>query len=140
MPERTMIARMKTDGRGWPVIRFSPENDALRAVALFLEEDVGVFLPPCDELLQAIQGVLGGQEEETSWNGDRFLWRIRRDLSGVTDLFGEAGVNSPEVLIETHLLGLIVEAWRDFVSELPRQQEFAGSGEPDSKAERRGGP
>ncbi len=127
MPNRTIIGKMKTDERGWPQIHFAPENDSLRTVAAFLQEDVGVFLPSCDDLLQAIRGALLGTEEESSWNGDRFLLRVRRDLVRITDMFGEAGVNSPPVTIETPFLCLIVDTWRDFVSELPRQREFAGT-------------
>jgi hypothetical protein len=126
MPEHTIVGKMKTDERGWPQIRFAPENDSLHTVAAFLQEDVGVFLPACDDLLQAIRRVLLDAKEESSWNGDRFLLRVRRDVVSLTDMFGEAGVNSAPVMIETPLLEKIVDAWRDFVSELPRQRDFAG--------------
>jgi hypothetical protein len=126
MPNHTIVGKMKADERGWPQIHFAPENDSLRTVAAFLQEDVGVFLPSCDDLLQAIRGVLLGTEEESSWNGDRFLLRIRRDLVSMTDMFGESGVNSAPIMIDTFLLEPIVDVWRDFVSELPRQRDFAG--------------
>jgi hypothetical protein len=53
MPEHTIVGKMKTDERGWPQIHFAPENDTLHTVAAFLQEDVGAFLPSCDDLLQA---------------------------------------------------------------------------------------
>jgi hypothetical protein len=134
MPEITIVAKMKTDERGWPQIHFTPENDVLHSVAALLQEDLGVFLPTCDGLLAEIRQALLGVAEESTWNGDRFLLRLKRDRTSMTDMFGEAGVKSAPVMIETSLLGLIVDAWREFVSELPRQREFAGPVQDSSSA------
>jgi hypothetical protein len=131
MTEGTFVGTMKADERGWPQIRFAPESASLRAVGALLQEGVGIFVPACDDLLLALRGVLRGAEDEFTWNGDRYLLRGRRDLVSMTDLYGEAGVNSVPVTIETVFLAAIVEAWRDFGSELPRQREFAEAGKPD---------
>jgi hypothetical protein len=127
MPDRTILGMMKTDDKGWPLIRFAPEDEALRAVAAFLEEDVDILLPACDELLQAMASVLEGKDEEWTWNGNRFLVRVRRDRASMTDKYGEAGLDSARVTIETALLARIVGGWRDFVADLPRQRELASS-------------
>ena len=127
MPERSIYAEMLTDDKGWPLIKFDPEEEYLRVVAAFLQEDVGVFLPICDDILQAMQFIQQGREEEWTWNGDHFLVRVRNDRARITDKYGEEGLDSAPVLIETPLLALIVNAWRRFVSHLPRQREFTNS-------------
>jgi hypothetical protein len=128
MPERTILGLMKTDDQGWPLIRFTPEDESLHAVAAFLQEDVDILLPACDELLQAMGAVLEGKEEEWTWNGNRFLVRVRRDRASLTDKYGPAGLGSAPVTIDTALLARILDGWRDFVSDLPRQRECASSG------------
>lgn len=119
------VGKMKTDERGWPQVQFTPDEEPLRMVSAFLQEDVGIFLPTCEGLLRDLHEVLRGSEKETLWNGDRFLLRMKRDRVGMTDMFGEKGMNSAPVMIETRLLLQLLDAWREFVSELPRQREFA---------------
>ena len=127
MPDRPIVGKMKTDESGWPLIQFVPEDESLKAVAAFLQDDVDVLLPICDELLQAMESVLQGREEEWTWNGNRFLVRVRRDRASMTDKYGEAGLDTTPVTIGTALLAQIVGGWRDFVADLPRQREFASA-------------
>ena len=127
MPIRTIVGKLKTDEKGWPLIRFSPEDESLTAVAAFLQDDVDVLLPTCDELLHALQSVLAGKEDELVWNGDRFLVRVKRDRTSLTDKYGEMISQTAPAAIDTMLLAVLVDGWREFVSELPRQREFAAS-------------
>jgi hypothetical protein len=91
MPDRVIFGKMKTDDNGWPLIQFAPEDESLRAVAAFLQEEVDILLPACDELLQALDAILHGREEEWTWNGSRFLVHVRRDSASLTDKYGRAG-------------------------------------------------
>jgi hypothetical protein len=125
MPDRAIFGKLKTDERGWPLIQFVPEDEALKAVAEFLQDDVDILLPTCDELLQTLESALVGGEEEHVWNGDRFLVRVGKDQTRLTDKYGVMISNTPPVTIETGLLAEIVRMWREFVSDLPRQREFA---------------
>jgi hypothetical protein len=125
MRPSAILCKLSTDSEGWPMIQFSPDNDALRAVAAFLQQDVDILLPACDELLQAMASVLQATAEEQAWNGNRFLLRIRSDRSSMTDKYGEGGLYSRPVTIDTALLNVIVAGWREFVSALPRQRELA---------------
>jgi hypothetical protein len=127
MPDRAIFGKMKTDEKGWPLIQFVPEDESFKAVAAFLQDDVDILLPTCDELLQVLAAVLTGKEEEYVWNGDRFLVRVRREQTRLTDKYGEMILQTPPATIETELLAAIVGVWREFVSDLPRQREFAGS-------------
>jgi hypothetical protein len=127
MPDRPIVGKMKTDERGWPLIHFVPEDESLQAVAAFLQDDVDVLLPICDELLQALESVLAGEKEEHVWNGDRFLVRMRRDQTRLTDKYGGAISGAAPVDVETVLLAAIVGGWREFVSDLPRQRELAAN-------------
>jgi hypothetical protein len=125
MPDRVIFGKLKTDERGWPLVQFVPEDEPFRAVAEFLQDDVDIQLSTCDELLQTLEAALASGDEEHVWNGDRFLVRVGRDHTRLTDKYGVMISNTPPVTIETGLLALIVRAWREFVSDLPRQREFA---------------
>jgi hypothetical protein len=125
MPERPIVGKMKTDERGWPLIQFVPEDESLQAVAAFLQDDVNVLLPVCDELLRVLESVLAGEKEEHVWNGDRFLVRVRRDQTRLTDRYGAMISGTAPVEVETGVLAAIVGGWREFVADLPRQRELA---------------
>ncbi len=127
MRNPSFYCELATDDRGWPLIKFDPEDDDLRLAGEFLQDDVGMLSSPCDELRQGLESVVHGREEEWVWNGDRFLVRVRKDQAEMIDKFGGDGSATPPVAIDTPLLVALVRAWSRFVAAIPRQREFGSS-------------
>jgi hypothetical protein len=127
MPDQRFLGKLTTDDQGWPRIKFVPKDEPLETVTAFLQDDVDILLPCCDELLQGMHSVLEGKENEWLWSGNRFLLQVGKDQTRVMDKIAQAINKKPPVTIETTLLLWLLEVWRDFVSGLPQQQEFATS-------------
>jgi hypothetical protein len=120
-----IFCTMTTDDQGWPLVQFEPDDVNLQSVAAFLQSDVDILLPTCDELLAGMQSVRAGRTNEWSWNGDRFLVRVGKERATMLDKYADAGLESPTATIDTDLLSVIVTGWRRFVSTLQRQRKLA---------------
>ena len=70
--DRDICCELMTDDRGWPLIKFDPDDKELRLAGAFLQDDVGLLQATCDEVMQGVQRIIQDWEEEWIWNGDRF--------------------------------------------------------------------
>jgi len=125
MRDRDIYCELLTDDRGWPLIKFDPDDEELRLAGAFLQEDVGLLQTTCDEVMQGVQRVMEDREGEWIWNGDRFLVRVRKDGTNLTDKYGKDGLDASPVFMDTRLFVALVRAWTRFVASIPRQREFA---------------
>jgi hypothetical protein len=118
------LMKLSQDEHGWPLVSFEPANSALNLVGDFLRSDVDILLSSCDLLLESIQAVVADRQAHWRWNGNSFIVEIEKSLSRLTDKYGEALGDKRCADVPTLGLRQIIQGWRDFVSVLPRQQEF----------------
>lgn len=107
-----LFCKMYTEEGGYPLVKFSPTSETLNIVSAFLSEDVFVLLPVIDDLLQDVKSC-------KMWNGNRFLLTPERENTTIRDKYGETTHT-----IETKLLERIICEWREFVAEIPLQDQF----------------
>jgi hypothetical protein len=123
----TTKVKFAANDRGWPLIRFEPDEPALSLVGEFLRSDVDINLTSCDLLLESMESVLADKEARWRWNGNSFIIEVEKSWSRLIDKYGDGYEGERTATVATAGLFQIIHAWREFVSELPRQREFENS-------------
>jgi hypothetical protein len=120
----TTKVKFAANDRGWPLIRFEPDEPALSLVGEFLRSDVDINLTSCDLLLEGMESVLADKEPRWRWNGNSFIIEVERSWSRLIDKYGDGYEGERTATVATAGLFQIIRAWREFVFDLPRQREL----------------
>jgi hypothetical protein len=115
---------LSTDAHGWARVHFKPDDPIFCIIGDFLEGDIGIGLWSCDAILESGEAVLAGEKPEWRWSGDSFIVEVQKVKSRLIDIYGDAFGQPRSGELPTPVLLQITQAWRDFVSVLPRQLEF----------------